>query len=180
MAVRVADTSNLGIVGAELWLAYDSSVLTSVSVDTTGGMVAGWAVAENVIAGAGGIDTLVFVAATAQDTLTGAGDLIYFDLVTSAVRQPDESTLTLTRAVFNEGAPGSSINNGSLRLVGTDGAVQSSSVVQADTGGVAGIPDTMRVEVSDVDLNVDPGQVDTVDVLVRNTASGELELTRKL
>ena len=180
VAVRVGDTTTLGILAVELCLAFDANVLTSVDADTVGSMVSGWAMAENTVVGAGGIDTLKLALATAQDTLIGAGDLIYLDLVTADLREPGQSPLSLVRALINEGNPSPSVDHGSLIVTGSDAMLQSSSVVQADTSGAAGIPDTVRIEVSDSDLNVDPAQVDTVDVWVQNTVSGETEFLQAL
>ena len=167
--VRVSDTTHLSIVSAEVFVSYDSDLLTawSPAVSTTP-MTATWSIETNILEGVGtSIDTLKIAMATDEDTLSGAGDLIKLHFQVADTRHPASSPLTLEHVLFNDGTPGINATNGSVTLVGTDGAITSlpSEILPRWSVGVS------VVDV-DVDLDGAPGS-DQVSVDIENTGNGD-------
>lgn len=62
----------------------------------------------------------------------------------------------------------------SLKLVGTDGDLQATYVIQAMANHI-GLQDTVRIRVTDPDLNGDNAQKEVASVKVENTVSNEIE-----
>ena len=167
--VRVSDTTHLSIVSAEVFVSYNSDLLTawSPAVSTTP-MTATWSIETNILEGVGtSIDTLKIAMATDEDTLSGAGDLIKLYFQVADTRHPASSPLTLEHVLFNDGTPGINATDGSVTLVGTDGVINSlpSEILPRWSIGVS------VVDV-DVDLDGAPGS-DQVSVDIENTGNGD-------
>jgi len=166
--VRLSDTSNLGIVAAEVFVAYDGDLLTAFSAGTTGTLAAnGWTVAENIVEGNGtNIDTIKIAMATDNDALVGAGDLININFQVADQRSPASSPLELVHVLFNDGVPDHTKTNGSVTLIGTDATIDSSPATI--------IPrEVITVTVVDVDEDLDNNSADSFTVAVANGAQTE-------
>ena len=125
--VRVNDTSDLAIVSAEVFLAYDGDLLTATGSDVTGALLTSdWTVETNIVDGIGTtIDTIKMAMATDDDVLNGAGTLIHVNFQVADIRHPASSPLTLTHVLFNDGIPAATPTDGSVTLVGADGTITS-------------------------------------------------------
>ncbi len=166
--VRLSDTSNLGIVAAEVFVAYDGDLLTAFSAGTTGTLAAnGWTVAENIVEGNGtNIDTIKIAMATDNDELVGVGDLININFQVADQRSPASSPLELVHVLFNDGVPDNTKTSGSVTIIGTDGTIDSSPATI--------IPrEAIIVTVTDADEDLDTNGADSFAVAVANGAQTE-------
>ena len=166
--VQVTDTSGKGIISAEVFVCFDSNLLTvsSTGVSPTA-MTAGWTIESNVVSGAGGIDSLKIALATDTAELVGAGDLLTLHFTVADVRVPASSPLSLEHVLFNDGTLQVASVNGSATLVGADGTIASAppQVIPRETI-------TLTVVDADLDLDGLP-DTDQVAVTVENTATGD-------
>ena len=103
---------------------------------------------------------------TAQDTLDSDGVLIYVNLVTSDIRHPDSTALELVHVLFNDGDPPAITQDGSLKLVGADGTV--------DTAPDSIIPrQTITITVNDIDEDRNVSFVDSFQVMAIEKVYGD-------
>lgn len=172
--IYVSDTTGGGIVSAEVFVAYDSDLITAFSTSTTATLLSGdWSVETNIVSGSSSsIDTVKIAMATDDDALVGAGALIQIDFQVADVRAPDSSPLELTHVLFNDGTPNHIKQDGSVTLVGNTATISSlpAQVIPRET---------VTVTVVDVDEDTDgvPG-TDQVSVTVTNSNNGDsLNLT---
>ena len=160
--VRIqSNTNGLGIVAADIFIAYNNTqvIPSLIHTDLTGTLAAtNWSLDDTVLPGVGGMDTLAIAMSTAQDTLTGQGDLVFLNLITSDIRQPTAVPLELTRVTFNDDVPAKNRQDGSLSLSGFDGTVTAAS----DTVGPA---ENITITVTDVDANTNSGITDSLQIL---------------
>ena len=172
--IRITDTTGQGIVASEISVTYRKDIVLSAvtSLTTTAGTVTtnsmvyqGWSVEENVFAGAS-IDTLTIAMSTAQDTLSGQGDLIYLTLQVADIRQPDSTPLAFANVLYNDGTPAATTLDGSLKIIGTN-ALISTSPDSIRPG------DTVSITLDDVDLDLDVGLADQVSVTAFSIANGD-------
>ena len=122
--VRVTDTTDRNVVSVEFSIAYDSGVVTPQlpgETSTTGTLTAGWFVVDNVVSGAGGIDTLVVAMTSIGSPTAGAGVLIYLNLVTQDIRQVVSTPLEVVHLLFNDGDPPSVSVDGSVTIMAAPG-----------------------------------------------------------
>ena len=128
--------------------------------EIAGSMVAtDWSVEENVIPGTGDTDTLTIAMSTsALYALSGAGDLIYLVLETSDIRHPASTALEIVHLLFNEGNPVALTDDGSLKLLGTDGTVET-----APDSIYPRLPITITVD--DIDEDRETGLAEDIEVL---------------
>lgn len=166
--IQVGNTTNAGIISADLFITFNDTVAAFLGTDVTGTLAAtGWNVIENVVQGAGNIDTLKIVMFTAQDTLSGSGDLINltFDLSGASGATP----LDFAYALFNNGIPPTQTQNSILSAMGTDGTVSASP----DTI----LPgQTVTITVVDQDENLHNGVVDSFQVLAFESVYADSEM----
>ena len=161
--VRVDNTNCHGIVAMDIDLAYEKRIAvprTPGRTGLTGAMTDGWSWEDNVIPGATGSDTLLIGLATADDTLSGSGGLVYVNLVTADIRRPDSTQVEFVRFRFNDGAPAVLPRDGWLRLRGYDGRVDTAPDTVYPQQGIQAI----QVEVTDRDGDRDSGAIDSVQV----------------
>ena len=159
--VRVTDTSGRGIVAVEVFVSFDTDLLTPLPVLPSNPLASpGWTVVANVVLGIGTtIDTLKAVMATDVDTLAGAGTLLDIPFAVADRRLPAASPVTIEHLLFNDGNPAALVDHGELRLVGTDASLTLSP-------GEIELPDFVQVTVADADENRDPTAPETLEIRV--------------
>jgi hypothetical protein len=166
--VRLSDTTNLNVVSAELFISFDSSLLTIFSVGTNNTLLsANWSVESNIVAGNGtDIDTLKIAAATDNDALGGAGTLLDINFQVADIRVPIFSSLKLEHVLFNDGTPPHAATDGSLTVVGTDaaGSTDVSNIVPGES---------ITATIIDADENLDDNALDSFVISVANGAQTE-------
>jgi len=166
--VQMGSTTGLGIISAEVFVAYDGDVLTAFSVASSNTLLTPeWAIVTNIVEGVDTpMDTLKMAMATAEDALSGEGALIHLRFQVADIRSPASSALSLVHVLFNDGTPGHTPSHGSVTLVGTEGTL-------------AMVPETIlprwpiQVTVTDADEDRDPEVVDAFDVEVSNDSQTE-------
>jgi hypothetical protein len=167
--VYVTDTSGGGIVAAEIFVAYDSDLITAFSTSTSATLLSSnWSVETNIVAGnSSSVDTMKIAMATDDDALVGAGALIQIDFQVANVRVPDSSPLELVHVLFNDGTPSHIKQDGSVTLVGNTATISSlpAQIIPRET---------VTVTVVDADEDADglPG-TDQVSVAVENASNGD-------
>ena len=155
------------IVSAELFVTFDSALLTYNNVVTTGALAAGWTIESNVASGVGGIDTLKIAAATDNSAISADGTLFNVDFQVADVRQPNSSALDIVHALLNDGSQEVLANDGSITIGGND--------AQGSTDVATIIPrETITVTIIDADEDLDGvASTDQVTVSVANGAQTE-------
>ena len=112
VTVPIGTTDVTGLYAVQIVITYDQNVVRPTEISTLGTILQGVAVVVNMA-------TLgqIRIAASSASPFGGAGTLLFlkFDVVGAV---GDTTELTLESVVFNEGSPGASITNGSLRIVG--------------------------------------------------------------
>ena len=166
--IRVTDTTNQDIVAVEIFISSDASVADILGIDTTGTLVGGWTLEDTVISGADGLDTLKAVMTTHADNLEGAGDLFKLRVQTANTRQPASTDLKLVHVYFNEEDRKTESQSGALKLVGTDGTVETSPS-KVSPG------DQVTITVTDADENQNSGSAEQVTVEVVSVKLGDTE-----
>jgi hypothetical protein len=172
--VQVSNTNGGDIVAAEVFVCYDGDVITAFSTGTSNTLLTpNWSVETNIVEGIGtNIDTAKIAMATDNDKLSGAGTLIYINFTVADLRSPAFSELTLEHVLFNDGNPANTTTDGSVTLVGNDGAI--SCVVFSSGSSTQVIPrQTIKVTVNDIDENRDSNNPDSF--AVRATNGGQAE-----
>lgn len=172
--VEVSNTSGGDIVAAEVFVCYDGDVVTAFSTGTTNTLLTpDWSVETNIVEGVGtNIDTAKIAMATDDDKLSGAGTLIKINFTVADLRGPAFSELTLEHVLFNDGNPVNTTTDGSLTLVGNDGAI--SCVVFSSGSSTQVIPrQTIKVTVDDIDENRNNGSQDSFSVRATNGGQSE-------
>ena len=166
--VHIGETSGAGIVSAELFVSYDSDLLTPRPTPaTTTTMTAGWALEHNIEPGDGTpIDVLKIAMATDENMLMGSGDLVTLHFDVADRRSPAMSPLVIEHALLNDGTPGVVTTDGSVTLVGTNGVIASlpSEILPRWSIGVS---------VYDLDEDRNTGTQDAFDVGVTNGSQTE-------
>lgn len=177
--VGITDTNGHDIVSAELFVTFTSasssgSLLTTFSpAVTAGSLTTGWTIESNVASGgASGIDTLKIAMATDTDTLSGAGTLAVLRFSVADQRAPNFSALTIEHLLFNDGSPTATEDDGSVTLVGTDGALITTAFATGSSTQL--IPgDTVEITYTDIDENRDGGFAETLSIAIANGAQTE-------
>ena len=134
--VQLGETTGAGIISAELFVSFSSGYSGNLlPVFSSGvsamGIISGWSLESNVVFSdaptPGRIDTLKMAMATDEDVLSGAGNLLMLSFQVADIRHPATAPLTLEHMLFNDGNPGYIATNGSIKLVGTNGTIDSDS-----------------------------------------------------
>ena len=175
--LRLSNTTGAEMVSAEVSVSYDGDLLVPFSPAPSAVsrtlLTSAWTVAVNVVDGVGtSIDTIKVAMATDDDTLSGAGDLIELNFTVADRRSTASSPLHVAHALFNDGIPGSAVTDGSVTLVGTDGALVSAVFGGGSSAEV--IPrEAITVTVDDVDEDRDPATAESFSVRVTNGGQSE-------
>jgi hypothetical protein len=165
--VRVDSATGRGIVSAEVFVSHDyfSELLGTPTVQIGGTLLTpNWSVESHVVDGV--VDTVKLAMATDRDTLSGSGALVYLRFQVADIRHPASAVLRLAHVLFNTGVPEVVTDDGSVRLVGTNGAI-------------ASMPDTViprqsiQVTLTEVDENRSSTAAETLAVGVRNGGQTE-------
>lgn len=166
LTIPVSISEASGIVAAEVFIEYDTALLTVFSAPdspttSVGTLSEGWSVATNTEAGTGTLERLKIALATDQSSVTGTQMLINVHFTVKDVREPASSLLTLTHVLLNDGIPENVTIDGLVTLVGNDGTI-ATDVAQI-------IPrESITVTVTDADGNWNDGGIDEVMVVVTN------------
>jgi outer membrane protein assembly factor BamB len=166
--VQLSDIDGQGIVAAEIFVAFDSDLLTpSSSPVSSTTMTSAWTIETNVVEGSGTpIDTLK-IAMADEVALTGAGDLLTLHFDVADIRVPYTSPLALVHVLFNDGTPPATSVDGSVKLIGTTATTGFLPLLGA-------IPrETLTLSVNDADENTDPSSAQQVSVSIVNGAQTE-------
>ena len=159
--VQLSDVQSRNIVSAEVFLSYDSSLLTFDQVITTGTLSDGWTIETNDVPDTGDTRMLKIAAATNNRDITSDGTLLEVQFTVANTRVPDSSPLTLGHVLLNDGDPENVTTDGSVTLIGTNGTIA--------TGVDQIIPrESIVVTVTDADENWDDAATDAVTVVVTN------------
>ena len=170
--VRLDSTNGFKMVEADIYISFDSDLLTVSGVNGAGTLTVAWSAATTTLPGAASsIDTLHINTSTTSATVTTAGTFLLVNFTVKDVRHVAASGLGLEKVVFNGGRPEwNTLASGLMTLVGNDGS--SAATVVSEPG------DTVRVRVTDPDLNRSALSVDSTDVVITNGATGELETVK--
>ena len=154
------------IVSVEVFLSFDTSVLTYTGVDVTGHLTEPWAgfLESNLVDG-GVVDTLKIAAATVNDPINVSGILFELNFDVADLRDPAFSSLTLEVASVNEALPAGGVTHGTATVVGVDGTI-------AVTPNPVELEQTVLIAVTDADEDR-TGAADSVPVTVINGADVE-------
>jgi Tol biopolymer transport system component len=162
--VSLADVQDL-LVSAEVFLSYDSSLLTYDQVIITGTLSDGWTIEEKLEDDTGTTKILKIAAATAELEITADGTLLEVEFTVKDVRVPASSPLTLEHVLLNDGDPENVATDGLVTLVGNTAMIE--------TDVVEIIPrEPITVTVTDADADV-TGGVDQIAVEVVNVTNGD-------
>ena len=115
------DVTGRGIISVQMNISYDSNVIEAIDLISQGTLSQGWTIADTVATGIGtSIDTVkVAMAAPGPDTLSGSGDLVLINFVTSDLAAIGDSTaLVFEDFFFNERDPVAATRNGSVQIFG--------------------------------------------------------------
>ena len=166
-----------GIVGVDIILRYDGSVIKASGINVIGADVENWSILHNIVEGVDGSTDEIRISGAAQNDpdhpeyglpldVTGTEPLLYVTFDASAASSPTSSALQFTLTDLNEISV-STNSDGSVLLGG-------------DTGTVRLSPDPVRptqmvtITVNDEDLNRDDEVVESVDVEVTSTQGAQL------
>lgn len=168
--VTVDSTSGMKMAAVSVDLLFDGQLLTINGIATASTLTDGWSYSHSVLPGAASdADTLRISGATNGGAATTTGTLFQVDATLEDIRHPAASNLGLSQLLFNGGLPEwNQTTDGSLLFTGHDGRLD--ATVVAEPG------DTVRVRVTDVDRNLDPGAVDQFGVELVNALTGEVEM----
>ena len=154
------------IVSVEVFLSFDTSVLTYTGVDLTGHLTEPWTgfLESNLVDG-GVVDTLKIAAATVNDPINVSGILFELNFDVADLRDPAFSPLTLEVASVNEAPPVGGVTHGLVTIIGVDGTIDS-------TPNPVELEQTVLIAVTDADEDR-TGAADSVPVTVTNGADVE-------
>jgi len=175
IAVPVSIDEAAGLVAAEVFIEYDTALLTVFSApdsptSSTGTLTDSWSVETNTEAGVGTLETLKIAIATDENAVTGPQTLINVHFSVNDVRVPASSPLTLTHVLLNNGDPANVAVDGLVTLVGTTGTIVAAPPSDPDQV----VPrETITVTVVDADLNTAFSTAQIVAVAVTNGAHSE-------
>ncbi|MBT4497825.1 MAG: hypothetical protein HOC74_08895, partial [Gemmatimonadetes bacterium] len=164
--VSLSNVPSSGIVSAEVFLSYDSSLLTVNGVQTTGALSEGWSIQTNIIPGTGDMKILKIAAATNNLDIVTDGTLFDIDFTMADIRSPASSPLILEHVLLNDGDPENTTTDGSVTLVGVGGTIAN------DPTEIIPREDIIVI-VTDIDEDRDILMKDSFDVRISNGAQSE-------
>ena len=149
------------IVSVEVFVSFDTSILTYTGLDLGGHLTEPWAgfMESNLVDG-GVVDTLKIAAATVLDTIDASGVLFELGFDVADLRDPASSPLTLELVSLNEAAPAGGIIDGSVSVVGVDGTIDG-------TPNPVEFDQTVTITIDDADEDR-TGVADSLPVTVTN------------
>ena len=166
--ISIDSTSGMLMVESEMHIAFDTDLLT-FSAANTGALTSAWTLGSTIAPGSGStVDTVKVTGTNPGTPLTSVGEFINLDFLVKKLNQATTSPVSLEHVTFNLGRPEwNQATNGSVQLLGRDGLLATTLLSAPD--------DTIRVRLTDVDLNVDSGTVETHSVTLQNSVTGEQE-----
>ena len=165
--VSISDAS--GLVSAELFVEFDTALLTLTGVNSTGTLTDGWSVESNTETGSGSLETVMLAMATDNSSVSGSATLVELVFAVADVRVPASSPLTVQHALLNNGTPGVIAADGSVTVVGVDGSIASLPEQIIPRQGIA-----VTVVDADADLDGAPDTAtDKVTVMVTSSNGDE-------
>ena len=104
--VHITDVTGWEVISADLAIVYDPEEAEFVSASVEDAVAEGWHIAYNVTSGIQtGLDTVKIAMATARESLTGAGPLVFLSMRVSEGMTADTLALGVANAVLNDGIP---------------------------------------------------------------------------
>ena len=181
LPVRLAGPAPDKIVAVEVSVAFDSEVLTYQGFSAAGGLAELW-LADSVLVEGGATDTLKVLAATAQDSAAGPGELFQLSFQVADRREATTAQVALTYVLLNDGTPAATASGGSVTLTGVDGQIAATpdSVAQGESVQVllvdgdenrTGAPDAVTVRVTN------GAQLETLTALETGAETGQFALS---
>lgn len=116
--INTASMTGLGVLSAQMSLAYNPAIISVVDVVNTGTIsgAAGWNTPAWAVASVGGVTRVSFSSA-GTTVLTGSGSLFRVRfLINPAQLNATASSLVLSNVVLNEGSPTATTTNGTLTV----------------------------------------------------------------
>ena len=168
LTIPVSISDATGIIAGEVFVEYDTDLLTLVGVSSVGTLSDGWSVESNTEAGLGTLEKVKIALATDVNAATGPATWIDINFTVNDVRLPTSSALTLSDVLLNDGTPTNVTTDGLVTLVGNDGSIGSSPALF--------IPrDDLTVSVTDLDADLDGlANTNQVSVTVTNLNNGDV------
>jgi hypothetical protein len=169
--ISVTD-AGAGIVGVDITLQYDSSVIEvfgtgASAIQQSGFDTDDWILEQNIVTVSGTTKELRISAAAASSSsalpTSGTSSLFTIQFQAAAANSPTSSALTLTLADLNEAAV--TATSGSVKLEGVTGALTL-------TPNPVRPSESVLVTLTDADLNTSSGAAETVNVTLRSKDSG--------
>ena len=176
--MRVDNATDQEVVSVELFVSFSSGYSGGLlpvfsSAVSAMGIISGWSLESNVVFSdaptPGRIDTLKMAMATDDEPIGNTGgirDLLMLSFQVADIRHPATALLTLEHVLFNDGVPSYIATNGSIKLVGTDGTIDSDPVTIIPRWPI-------QITITDIDEDRDTGSADAFDVRVTNGSQTE-------
>ncbi len=168
MPISIDSTSGMMMVESEMHIAFDTDLLT-FSAANAGALTSAWTLGTTIAPGSGSsVDTVKVTGTNPGAPLTSAGEFINLDFLVKNLGQPITSPVSFEQVTFNLGRPEwNQTTNGSVKLLGRNGLL-ATTLLSAPA-------DTIRVRLTDYDLNLDSGNIETHSVTLQNSVTGEQE-----
>ncbi len=154
------------IVSVEVFVSFDTSVLTYTNITFTGHLTEPWVgfLESNLVDG-GVVDTLKIAGATVNDIIDVSGILFELEFDVADLRDPANSPLTLEEVSLNEAPPTGGTSDGLITVIGVDGTIDA-------TPEPVELEQTVLIAIDDADEDR-TGAADSVPVTVTNGADVE-------
>ena len=167
VAANIDSTSGMVLVESVMEVSFNSDLLTVTSV-TPGALTPSWTVGYTICIGPGAIDTLKISASTTSSPADSTGEFLQINFWVNKLRDAISAPVTIELLTFNGNETDFTQSTpGLITLLGNDGDL--AATLLSEPG------DVVRVRVEDVDLNIDPANVETYPVTLQNSVTGEQE-----
>ncbi|MBT6619656.1 MAG: T9SS type A sorting domain-containing protein [Gemmatimonadetes bacterium] len=167
VAATIDSTSGMPLVESVMEVSFNSDLLTVTSV-TPGALTPSWTVGYTICMGPGAMDTLKVSASTTSSPADSTGEFLQINFWVNKLRYAISAPVTIELLTFNGNETDFTQSTpGPVTLLGNDGDL--AATLLSEPG------DVVRVRVTDVDLNIDPANIETFPVILENRVTGEQE-----
>ncbi len=167
VAATIDSTSGMLLVESAMEVSFNSDLLTVTSV-TPGALTPSWTVGYTICIGPGAMDTLKVSASTTSSPADSTGEFLQINFWVNKLRYAISAPVTIESLTFNGNETDFTQSTpGPVTLLGNDGDL--AATLLSEPG------DVVRVRVTDVDLNIDPANIETFPVTLENNVTGEQE-----